>query len=169
MNRDDTARGAGPNEGTGRRSSSIAVWAAVAAAVFAGVTALSNWQRNQYEIENKVFDVRVANDWSILIEQIGGPLYQIETVKLTPTFQEPTAKLVDGDPIEIPLRELETRTDKGLTRYVIDNPQELLCPPNKDQPRLTAACAETALSRVEVEFDVSGDPRTYVCRPGQCA
>jgi hypothetical protein len=90
MTPDDTAKLAAPNSpelGGGRdRTKNIAICAAVAAAIFAGASAFFHHQRNQYEIQSKIFDVQVDNSWAITIEQIGGPTYPIRTVRMTPHF-----------------------------------------------------------------------------------
>jgi hypothetical protein len=175
MTPNDTAKLTGTNPpqvaGGRDRTKTIAVCAAVAAAIFAGASAFFHYQRNLYEIENKIFDVHVDDSWTITIEQIGGPTYPIRTVRMTPTFEERIDNrlhYVDGAHIEIPMRELQAYTDKGLTRYVIDNPKQLLCPPNRPQPKLSALCTEAELFYVRIEFDVSGDRRTYACDQHHC-
>jgi hypothetical protein len=94
-----------------------------------GWNALSSHQRNEQAIKDKAFTVQVDRNWGIQITQVGGPLYQIGTVNLTPTFQDPRGKFVDGEPIEIPLGDLQSVTANG-THYVIDDLHQRVCPPN---------------------------------------
>lgn len=175
VNPNSAARMAGPNfpkaseskDLSARRLAVASALIAALAAAFSGWNSFSNYQRNQQMIKDKVFVVRAAPNWNITIDQIGGSLYRIKWAILTPTFQETSASFVDGRPIEIFLGDLETVNDQG-TRYTIKNLQQLVCPPNHEQPKLTSNCIETPLSRIKIEFDVSGDPRAFVCRPGQC-
>jgi hypothetical protein len=154
--------------GKERDRGTLAILLSLFSIVIAVASAIFSYQSNMLTIREKVFDVQADADANILIKQVGGPLQRLASVKLTPTFQEADGNIITGMPVEIPLRDpaIEDLTESG-TRYFIDNVKKRVCS-RAHGVSFAATCSGTAIYHVKVEYDVEGDVRSSICRPGKC-
>lgn len=146
----------------------LAILISIVSATIAIVAAYFSYQSNMLTIREKVFHVQADADSNITINQVGGPVQRLDSVKLTPTFQEADGTILPRKPIEIPLQDpdIENITDNG-TYYFIKDIRKRICS-RSHGVTLAAPCSSTALYHIKVEYAVEGDVRIFLCRRSKC-